>query len=174
MTCLRTGGVIAYPTEAVYGLGCDPVNESAVHKILVLKQRPVEKGLILIAADTHQLEQYIDPGLLSQNPAVLASWPGPHTWLFPCKKTTPRWLTGRHDTLAVRVTAHPVAAGLCRAFGAALVSTSANPANDAPAREPQQVKRYFGEGVDMIINGAVDTSAQVSSIREALTGKQLR
>jgi L-threonylcarbamoyladenylate synthase len=171
---LRAGGVIAYPTEAVYGLGCDPANESAVLKILELKQRSVDKGLILIASDSAQLHSYIEPRLLAENVEVLASWPGPHTWLLACKANTPFWLSGAHDTLAVRVTAHPVAAGLCKAFGGAIVSTSANPAGAEPARQRATVERYFSGGIDLIVDGAVDTTAQVSTIRDARSGKQLR
>jgi L-threonylcarbamoyladenylate synthase len=172
--CLRAGGVIAYPTEAVYGLGCDPANESAVLKILGLKQRSVDKGLILIASDSAQLHTYIEPRELAENAEVLASWPGPHTWLLPCKANTPGWLCGAFDTLAVRVTAHPVAAGLCKAFGGAIVSTSANPAGAEPARYRKTVEAYFSGGIDMIIDGTVDTTAQVSTIRDARSGKQLR
>lgn len=171
--CMRSGGVIAYPTEAVYGLGCDPANEAAVLRILALKQRPVDKGLILIAAEIAQLHPYIEPRLL-ENTAVKASWPGPHTWLFPYRPGTPAWLTGTHDTLAVRVTAHPVAAALCGAFGGAIVSTSANPAGAEPARDAVTVAGYFGDRIDMIVDGAVDAAAQVSSIRDVRTGKQLR
>lgn len=172
--CLRAGGVIAYPTEAVYGLGCDPANEAAVLRILELKQRTVDKGLILIAADTAQLHPYIEPQLLARNPEVITSWPGPHTWLFPYKRGTPSWLTGAFDTLAVRVTGHETAAGLCRAFGGAIVSTSANPAGAEPARDSATVAGYFGSGIDMIVDGAVDHTAQVSSIRDARTGRQIR
>jgi L-threonylcarbamoyladenylate synthase len=171
---LRAGGVIAYPTEAVYGLGCDPANEAAVLRILALKQRSVDKGLILIAADAVQLHSYIEPRLFAANSEVHASWPGPHTWLFPCKTGTPAWLTGVYNTLAVRVTAHPVAAGLCRAFGGAIVSTSANPAGAEPARDSKTVTSYFNGEIDMIVDGAVDTTAQVSSIRDARTGQQFR
>ena len=172
--CMRAGGIIAYPTEAVYGLGCDPADETAVHRILALKQRPVDKGLILVAADVAQLHPYIEPRLFAEHPEVLASWPGPHTWLFPCKPATPTWLTGTFDTLAVRVTAHPVAATLCKAFGSAIVSTSANPAGAEPARNHEAVAGFFGDKIDMIVRGTVNTQAQVSSIRDVRTGKQLR
>lgn len=172
--CMRAGGVIAYPTEAVYGLGCDPAHEAAVLRILALKQRPVDKGLILIAADIAQLHPYIEPHLFAGHADVLASWPGPHTWLFPCRPGTPAWLTGAHDTLAVRVTAHPVAAVLCKTFGGAIVSTSANPAGAEPARNHETVAGYFGDKIEMIVRGTVNTQAQVSSIRDARTGKQFR
>jgi L-threonylcarbamoyladenylate synthase len=172
--CLRSGGVIAYPTEAVYGLGCDPANALSVQKILDLKQRSVEKGLILIAADIAQLARYITPATLAQYPEVQASWPGPHTWILPCTATTPAWLTGEHDALAVRVTNHPVAAGLCTAFGAALVSTSANPAGAEPARTPKTVEEYFGQNIDLIVAGEVGGLQQVSTIRDARNGRHVR
>lgn len=171
---LKQGGILAYPTEAVYGLGCDPDNKAAVMKILTLKQRPVEKGLILIAADIEQLYRYLEPAALQQNPAILKSWPGPNTWLIPCKPTTPVWLTGTHKTLAVRVTAHPLVARLCRAFGKPLVSTSANTSGSEPARSADELKARFNAPLDFIIQGETSGAAQVSRIRDALTGDFIR
>ncbi|HEY5719640.1 MAG TPA: Sua5/YciO/YrdC/YwlC family protein, partial [Gammaproteobacteria bacterium] len=107
---VRRGGVIAYPTEAVYGLGCDPLDAVAVFELLELKGRPVGKGLILIAADFAHLRPFVDEVGPAAMAAVHASWPGPHTWLLPARAATPPWLSGDFDTLAVRVTAHPVAA----------------------------------------------------------------
>nr|MDQ2696242.1 Sua5/YciO/YrdC/YwlC family protein [Pseudomonadota bacterium] len=117
---LRQGGVIAYPTEAVYGLGCDPRNRRAVQRLLEIKRRPPAKGLILIAADLAQLEPFIDPLPPDRRRLLDAAWPGPVTWLVPARRA-PVWLRGNHPTLAVRVTAHPLAAALCRAFGGAVV-----------------------------------------------------
>lgn len=170
---LQSGGVLAYPTEAVYGLGCDPLNRHAVERILAIKQRPVEKGLILIASRFQQLS----PFLQAQAPEVQArldeSWPGPVTWLVPANPATPRWLRGVHDTLAVRVTAHPLAAALCEAFGGAIVSTSANPAGSAPARTALQA-RLRCPSVDMILHGATGRLTRPTPIRDALTGKVFR
>ncbi|STU93827.1 putative ribosome maturation factor [Klebsiella pneumoniae] len=103
---LKNEHVIAYPTEAVFGVGCDPDSETAVMRLLELKQRPVEKGLILIAASFEQLKPYIDDSRLSdsQREAIFSCWPGPVTFVFPARPETPRWLTGRFDSLAVRVT----------------------------------------------------------------------
>lgn len=172
---LDQGGVIAYPTEAVYGLGCDPFNETAVLRLLDIKQRPLEKGLILIAAEPSQLHAFISPSVFVQYPEVTASWPGPNTWLLPCKPDTPLWLRGIHDTLAVRVTDHPLAAALCRAFGKPLVSTSANPNGYDPARTAAEVKAMFNDGqLDMIVEGETGGLVTVSTIRDARTGKQIR
>jgi len=170
---VRGGGVIAYPTEAVYGLGCDPLNPVAVLDLLALKGRSPAKGLILIAADYDHLRPYVDEVAAVAMAAVRASWPGPHTWLLPARPTTPVWLTGDHPTLAVRVTAHPLAAALCRLTGP-LVSTSANPAGRQPARDALTVRRYFGADLDAMVCGAVDRSRGPSTIRDAASGRWLR
>ncbi|MBP8284057.1 MAG: Sua5/YciO/YrdC/YwlC family protein, partial [Chromatiaceae bacterium] len=109
---IKAGGVVAYPTEAVYGLGCDPWNGEATRRILTLKQRPESKGLILIAAAIQQLTPFVELLEAERMEAILASWPGPHTWLLPARPEVPSWLRGEHATLAVRVTAHPLAAAL--------------------------------------------------------------
>lgn len=168
------GGVVAYPTEAVFGLGCDPRNWDAVARILSMKRRDVAKGLILIAADPEQLEPFIQPLAADRMAEIHASWPGPNTWLLPVRPETPRWLTGRFETLAVRVTAHPLAAALCRAYGGALVSTSANQASRRPARTVLQVRLALDESPDMILAGPCVGSDQPSSIRDGRTGRLLR
>jgi L-threonylcarbamoyladenylate synthase len=168
------GGLVAYPTEAVYGLGCDPRDGAAVRRLLELKTRPEGKGLILIAADWSQLAPYVvtlDPGRMA---TIHATWPGPVTWLLPARLEIPRWLTGDHATLAVRVTAHPLAAALCRRWGGALVSTSANRANRSPARSPLGVRRALGAGLDYILVGPCGGAARPSSIRDGVTGEVLR
>lgn len=170
---VRRGGVIAYPTEAVYGLGCDPLDPVAVLDLLSLKSRPVHKGLILIAADFAQLRPFVEEVAAVRMAEVLASWPGPHTWLLPARARTPEWLTGEHPTLAVRVTAHPVARALCRLAGP-LVSTSANPAGRQPARDPLTVRRYFAGALDQVVTGPVDRTRAPSAIRDAASGRLLR
>ncbi len=171
---LHAGGVIAYPTEAVYGLGCDPQDAAAVERVLKLKRRPVEKGLILIAADIAQLEAYVNlnPAL---HPQVAGSWPGPTTWLLPAGPRARSWLTGGRDTLAVRVTAHPQAAELCRAFRGPLVSTSANPGGRRPARTALEVRVRFGaRALDLILAGKTGPQKNPTEIRDARSGSILR
>ncbi|MGK2946825.1 MAG: Sua5/YciO/YrdC/YwlC family protein, partial [Candidatus Malihini olakiniferum] len=143
---LAEQNVIAYPTEAIFGLGCDPNSEAAVTQLLILKQRPVEKGLILIAANYQQLIPYIDDSQLSaaQKKVMFASWPGPVTWIIPARPSTPHWLTGRFSSLAVRVSAHPLVCELCEGFGKPIVSTSANLAELAPCYTVQEVLTQFG------------------------------
>ena len=171
---LRAGGVIAYPTEAVFGLGCDPWNSEAVQEIVQLKGRPADQGLIVIAADFEQLLPLVERPSAEVLIRLKASWPGFVTWVLPSRPGTPTWLTGRHAGLAVRVTAHPLAAALCRAFGRPLVSTSANPSGFTPARTTLTVHRYFGDALDFIVPGAVGSEVSASEIRDAQTGKILR
>jgi L-threonylcarbamoyladenylate synthase len=175
---IAAGGVVAYPTEAVYGLGCDPWDQAAVARILAIKHRDPAKGLILIAADLSQLLPFVcvdAPGLPpGRMPEVLASWPGPNTWLLPVRPQTPDWLTGRFSTLAVRVTAHPLAAGLSRAYGGAIVSTSANVADRPPARSALGVRLALPGGPDLILAGVCAGAGRPSSIRDGRTGRVLR
>ncbi|MBV2095132.1 MAG: threonylcarbamoyl-AMP synthase [Candidatus Thiodiazotropha sp. (ex Codakia orbicularis)] len=168
------GGIVAYPTEAVYGLGCHPLDPLAVTRLLALKQRPMAKGLILIAASLESLRPYI--GSLS-DPAmrpVLESWPGAATWLIKATANVPYWLTGEHSTLAVRVTDHPIAAALCRAAGTPLVSTSANLSSRPPARSALQVRLRCGPGVDLILHGETGGLKRPTPIRDALSGRVIR
>ncbi len=170
---IQSGGVLAYPTEAVFGLGCHPSDACAVNRILALKQRDWRKGLILIAADLAQLLPWIT--LTDQAiQRIGSSWPGPATWILPASAQTPDWITGGRNEVAVRVTAHPIAAALARCAGTALVSTSANPANRPPARSALAVQRYFGHKIDGTVHGRVNHRAQPTQIRHALTGAVLR
>jgi L-threonylcarbamoyladenylate synthase len=171
--CLDRGDVLAYPTEAVYGLGCDPLNAAAVMRLVALKQRPLEAGLILIAADFTQIEPFVAPLPAPVRRRVFASWPGPVTWLLPARPDVPTWLRGRHATLAVRITAHPGSRALCRTFGGALVSTSANPHGRPPARTALQVQRYFGAKI-AVVPGPLGNRPRPSEIRDAATGRVLR
>lgn len=171
---VQAGGVVAYPTEAVYGLGCDPRNESAVRRLLAIKRRPMHKGLILIAADFAQLTLFLQAVSPADQARLAATWPGPHTWLIPARKDAPRWLRGRHDTLAVRVTAHPLAAALCRACGHALVSTSANFSGRRPARSALAVRRQLGRSIDGLLPGPTGGAAQPTEIRDLRNNQLVR
>ena len=171
---MRLGGVIAYPTEAVWGLGCDPFNSEAVERLLQLKDRPVAKGVILIAADLAQIEPFISHLDDLQRQRLKNTWPGPVTWLVPNNGLAPEWITGDSPAVALRVTNHPVAAGLCRAFGGPIVSTSCNPAGLPPARSIHQVRRYFGQQLDGISNGLTGKRAQPSEIRDLISGEIVR
>ncbi|WP_130620682.1 L-threonylcarbamoyladenylate synthase [Dyella amyloliquefaciens] len=173
---LRRGGVLAYPTEAVFGLGCDPHDQGAFEHVFALKQRPATQGVLLIAADFSQVERYID---LSAVPSevlaqVRASWPGPHTWIFPRSPAVPDWVAGAHAGIALRVTAHAPAAALCRAFGGALVSTSANPHGEPPARTAATVEAYFGDALEGMLDAPVGDQQKPTVIRDAISGAIIR
>jgi L-threonylcarbamoyladenylate synthase len=171
---IRSGGVVAYPTEAVFGLGCDPMNKAAVDKLLGLKQRPREKGLIVLAWAFAQLAPYIEPQDDAVMQRVMSTWPGPTTWLLPASEHAPDWLRGHFDTLAVRVTAHPLAAALCRKVGFAIVSTSANLAGRPPARSADAVRQAFAGSIDYVLDGAVGDLERPTEIRDALSGEIIR
>ncbi len=168
---MRDGGVIAYPTEAVFGLGCDPRAEAAVRRILSLKQRAESMGLILIGSAYSQFHDWVgdcDPA------EALATWPGPVTWLFPRAAETPDYIAGSHPTQAIRMTAHPVSREICDAFGGPIVSTSANPHSAPPAKSAGEVETYFGDFIDGIVAGALGSQENCSEIRDLATGKVLR
>jgi L-threonylcarbamoyladenylate synthase len=173
---LNSGGVIAYPTEAVYGLGCDPDNEAAVMALLHLKQRPIDKGLILIAANYSQLLPYVEDNAIPQEKRyqILSSWPGHTSWVLPASKTAPRWLTGKFNSIAVRVSAHPVVQQLCRAYGKALVSTSANLSGQPAITDRLTLQHILGNNLSAIMPGPLGGATQPSQIRNALTGAILR
>ena len=174
MTTLSERGIVAYPTEYCYGLGCDPKDQNAVRRILRLKNRSWTRGLIIIAAELRQLTGLVDLSNESLLEAPRFSWPGPHTWLLPPLPGTPKWIRGNHHGVAVRVTAHPIARTLCRRFGSAIVSTSANRRGCSPLRTADRVHREFGTRVDFILDGQVGTASAPSSIRDAQSGKILR
>lgn len=167
------GGTIAYPTEAVYGIGCSPFCQKAVERILQLKGRQPSKGFILIGSKISQFSSMIKTEVITSRPEILSSWPGPVTWVIPARPEVPEWLTGRHTSLAIRVSAHPLVRELCDNVGP-LVSTSANPSGATPARTAFRVQTYFGTGLDYIIPGKVGGLERPTEIRDALTGRTLR
>lgn len=176
---LKQGKVIAYPTEAVWGLGCDPLNEQAFQKLLTLKQRPIEKGVILLASDISQVEHLFKSLDLHIQQRIIASWSQQHigskatTWLLPSDASIPQWITGEHHSVAVRVTQHPLCHSLCRAFGHFIVSTSANPAGAIPATSLKSAKDYFQDQVTYI-DGELGSFSEPSRIIDARTGTIIR
>ncbi len=172
---MRSGGVIAYPTEAVYGLGCDPLNAQAVQRLFRLKGRSLDKGLILIGAEPRHLMPYMGAMPQARFREIWGSWPGHLTWIVPASAHTPDWLTGGRDSIALRMTAHPLAAALCRACGGALVSTSLNRSGRRPARNALQARLRLPSGCcDYLLHGRTGPHNRPSTIRDALTGVVLR
>ncbi len=176
VTALQAGQVIAYPTEAVFGVGCDPDNNDAIALLLQVKQREKAKGLILIAADYQQLLPYIDDEKLSteQRDRMLQSWPGPVTWVVPARAHVSDWLTGQFQSIAVRVSDHPTVRQLCQAFGKPVTSTSANLSGQPACRDSQQVFAQLGTEVAVIVDETVGGRLNPSEIRDVLTGHIFR
>ena len=172
---LQRGGLVAYPTEAVYGLGCDPTQIAAIQSLLELKGRAAHKGFIVIASRLAWLEELVILPDDAMRQVILSSWPGPVTWVLPARPGLPGLLTGGRPTLAVRLTAHPIAAALSEAAGMALVSTSANPSKRPPARNALQVRHFFfGNKQLFILGGAVGRLSTPTQIRHGATGAMLR
>ena len=170
---LRRGGLIAYPTESCYGLGCDPASRKAVLRLLKLKQRPQHKGLIMIAASYRQVTRYLQPLTPAEQAKLQHDGAQAITYLMPAKRSCPRWLHGAHDTLAVRLTVHRQAAQLCRSVNSALVSTSANRSGQRPARTYAQCQRLFGRKV-WVLPGRVGKRKKPSTIRAWVGNKIVR
>lgn len=171
----KQGELIAYPTEAVLGLGCDPDNQDAVLKLLKLKKRPIEKGLILVANTVSQLLPYLDDAKIPMHmrTEIFSSWPGAITWLLPASKQTPNWLTGGSELIAVRVSQHPIVCQLCELLGKPLVSTSANVSGVEPARTANQLFQQFDSSL-LLIEGELGGADKPSQIRHGISGQTIR
>ena len=168
------GGIVAYPTEAVFGLGCLPTDEAALERIIAIKHRDARKGLIVVAAGIEQLEPLarLPRGEIGRR--IASSWPGPVTWVVAARPGLPALLTGGRPTIAVRVSDHPIVRRLCLRAGSALVSTSANFAGRPPARSALRARRALGRDVDLVLAGALGGRAEPTEIRDASSGKILR
>ncbi len=173
LRALRDGGLVAYPTEAVWGLGCDPSNRDAVMRLLALKDRPVEKGLIVIASDFSDIEHWLTPMNEKVEDRAYRTWPGPYTWLWPATPEAPPWITGGGKRIAVRITRHPIAAALCDAFGP-VVSTSANRAAQPPARSITELRLRFGQRIDAVLPGPLGRAPRPTTIRDLVSGRIVR
>ncbi|MEX0739270.1 MAG: L-threonylcarbamoyladenylate synthase [Pseudohongiella sp.] len=174
------GGVIAYPTEAVWGLGCDPDNRDACLALLQIKQRPVEKGMILVAASVAQFATLLAPLPQAQQQILQQAWAGqsrtgPITFLVPdAHDQVPWWVKGEHSAVALRVSLHPLVQQLCAAIGAPLVSTSANIAGAPAATTRLKVEKALGAQLDYVLPGALGGADRPSQIIELSSGRVVR
>jgi L-threonylcarbamoyladenylate synthase len=173
-TLLREGGVLAYPTEGVYGLGCDPDNREAFDRIFAMKRRPPGQGVLLIAADVEQVRPWIGEAPQSALTRAAAAWPGAHTFIFPRSSRVPDWVAGGHAGIALRVTTHAPSAALCRAFGAPIVSTSANRHGEPPARSAADIRAIFGDEPDGVLDAPLGGLDKPTPITDAVTGAIIR
>lgn len=171
---LKKKGVIAYPTEAMFGLGCDINSETAIKKILDLKKRSWEQGLIIVASSWDQVSHLTTKIPEENYNKVFDSWPGHTTWVFPASNMAPRYITGTHNTIAIRISNHPLAYEICLTFNGPIVSTSANIQGQKPAINSTEVKNTFISGIDYICPGEIGENAKASTIIDATTLKILR
>ena len=173
--CLQQGGVIAYPTEAVWGLGCDPWNQTAVLRLLSIKKRPVEKGLILVAASLDQIAPIYKNLTRQQQEQLDFTWPGPRTWLIPDPDSwIPMWIKGSHTSVAVRVSDHPLVVQLCRHFGGPIVSTSANTTGKLEIRSRLRLMIALGAKLDYVLPGDLGNADRTTTITDLISGKTVR
>lgn len=168
---LKAGNIIAYPTEAVWGLGCDPFCQSAVENICQLKRRPAEKGMILLVSDWEQAQSCIDPNVKINWQPIKESWPGPVTWVFPASNSVPNYLQ-RNSSIALRMPSYPFLQELLTSFGKPLVSTSANISGQESIRAESEVMVVFPTVTTY--SGECQNDGKPSTIFDALTGSQLR
>ncbi len=168
------GGVIAYPTEGVYGLGCDPFSAASVARVAAIKGRPLGKAMIVIASAFAQVAPLLGPVDAQHFDAAKATWPGPHTWIFPASRDVPRWLTAPDNTIAVRVSAHPIVRALCDGADRPLISTSANRSGNNPMVSAEQIERELGDDIDAIVNGALGGHQGPTAISDARDGSVIR
>ncbi|GLR63264.1 L-threonylcarbamoyladenylate synthase [Marinospirillum insulare] len=171
---LRQGGVLAYPTEAVWGLGCDPFNSRALQRLLLLKERDPSKGVILIAASIDQFKPWLTDITSAEQKVLDSSWPGPQTWLVKDNGYTPELIRGKHTRVALRVSNHPCVVALCEAFDSPIVSTSANTAGHPPLLSYEEIEQQFGGDVDMILKGSLGGLDRPTRITDLATGEVLR
>lgn len=169
---VNSGGAIGYPTETLYGIGCHPHDEDAVAHIAALKHRSLEQGFILVASRPEQIDALCNDTHwrsllrpLGDNRAT--------TWLMPATPAVPRWLTGRHQSIAIRLTTNPLTRRLCDMADTALISTSANPHGKKPAGNALRARFYFGTGIDYYVPGET-FETRASRIIDGRSGKLLR
>ena len=171
ISTFQNSGVFSYPTEAIYGLGCDPDNEEAVLRLLKLKNRTINKGLILVASDFAQIKKYLKPLSTEQ---LAFTKPSTTTYVYPALDSAPKWLTGDFNSLAIRISQHPLVRELCQSLDSAIVSTSANLSGLEPAKSAKEVVEQLGDSIDAILDGNTGDSQKPSVIRDSITLQIIR
>jgi L-threonylcarbamoyladenylate synthase len=169
---LLDGKVLAYPTDAIWALGCDPENETATLRLLAITERSPEQGLMLTAGSVAQIEHLLDGLTSKQRRVIVASWPGPATWLVPdVNNEIPAWIKGASDGVALHVSAHPLVQALCIEFGGPVVSTSACRGTAVVARSALQVVKHLGKDIDGVLHGKPGGLTPPDSIIDSRSGR---
>lgn len=172
---LEQGKLLAYPTESVWGLGCDPYNSAAVLRMLQIKDRPVEKGVILVISDVSQIAPLFRSLSAKQQTKITQDHSDPITWLIPDPDNLiPPWIKGDHQTVAIRLSQHPTVQALCREFGKPIVSTSANHSGQTAIKSRIKLFNEFAGKIDFFVAGILGSEKKPSQIRDLLTGEIIR
>ena len=171
LDALRSGNTIAYPTEGVWGLGCDPKNNRAIKKLLELNGRSYEKGLIIIGSNFEQFEEYSFPGRYWDK--LMSKWPGPHTWLVSSSTKTPKWLLGPTGLIALRLRNHKTVVKLTETLGMPICSTSANLSGNEPAKDSNEIRTFFKDKV-LIIEGKLGDLKRPTPVQDLESEEWLR
>jgi len=171
---LEKGGIIAYPTESTFGLGCDPFNTVVIERLQEIKQREADKGMIVVVANWSQVEELVEWQDEIQKDMIEQTWPGHITWVFPAKKSLSPRLCGPHHTIAIRMSAEPLIKELCDQFGHGVVSTSANVSHKTAVTTMMEAKSVFAEQVDFYVDEKVGAAKGPSKIIDAITCKIYR
>ena len=172
---IQQGAVIVYPTDTIWGLGCHPLLTHSVGRILNIKQRPVDKGLILLGSRLEFFESYISNQLDAEQIARLQEiTEHPVTWLVPAGDQCPDWIRGYSTSVAIRITSHPFIIELCDQIRSPIVSTSANRSGSATVRNAWQAHREFTDQVDYIVSGYNPGTKRASEIKSLEGNKILR
>jgi L-threonylcarbamoyladenylate synthase len=175
VAALSNGGIVALPTEGVYGLSCDPRHLSSIRYLCNIKQRPEDKGFVVVAATLEQLQDYIQPLSPEHLALVKSTWPGPVTWIVPVKAGVSPLIHGNTDTIAVRVTAHPILSAICQQLGAPIISTSANKSNESPATAAEEIDQLFSiNQIDYILDGPLGNLNGPTEIRDLFSHAIIR
>ncbi len=169
------GAIFAYPTDTIWGLGCHPLLTHSVTRILEIKQRPVEKGLILLGSSLDLFEPYIGDDITCEQVALLSKTTGhPVTWLVPASDHCPAWIRGHFPSVAIRITNHPLVGKICAQIRSPIVSTSANRVGSTTVRNVWQAHQQFIEQVDFIVSGFGPGTNCASEIKSLESGHTVR
>jgi len=169
---IRQGGIIAYPTESCFGLGCDPRNRKAINKIIKLKKRSLNKNFILIGSSIKQFNYFLNPLDNSTSTNLFSKWPGPHTWLMTANNRCPNWLKS-NSKIALRISSFSSCQLLTKSLDMAITSSSLNLTGKIPLKNYRDVCRFLPKQVKLI-KGRVGKSKRPSVIQDFKTKKIIR
>lgn len=164
VSVLVKGGIVAFPTETYYGLAVNPFNTEALLKLFSIKKRSKNKAILLLIADTEQLNKLTDYIPQPYYPLIEKYWPGPLTLIFKANESVNDFITGGNGTIGVRISPHPLAQKLCLAWKNPITATSANLSGMPPAETSEEVYKYFGDSIDYILDGGSTPAGLCSTI----------